>query len=101
IDTGLKFFDHMLEQIARHAGISLKLKAKGDLEVDDHHLIEDTALVLGEVLREALGDKCGTNRYGFLLPMDEALVEVALDLSGRSYFSFEGNFSKEKISHLA
>lgn len=100
IDTGLGFFDHMLEQIARHAGISLELKAFGDLEVDEHHLIEDTALVLGQVLREALGDKCGTNRYGFLLPMDEAIVEVALDLSGRPYFIFEGNFSRERVGDL-
>ena len=100
IDTGLNFFDHMLEQIARHAGISLELKAVGDLKVDEHHLIEDTAIVLGEVLRQALGDKCGTNRYGFLLPMDEAIVEVALDLSGRPYFIFDGEFSRERVGDL-
>lgn len=100
IDTGLSFFDHMLEQIARHAGISLELKAVGDLKVDEHHLIEDTAIVLGEVLRQALGDKCGTNRYGFLLPMDEAIVEVALDLSGRPYFIFDGEFSRERVGDL-
>lgn len=100
IDTGLSFFDHMLEQIARHAGISLEMKAVGDLEVDEHHLIEDTAIVLGEVLRQALGDQCGTNRYGFLLPMDEALVEVALDLSGRPYFIFDGEFSRERVGDL-
>ncbi|WP_028388692.1 bifunctional histidinol-phosphatase/imidazoleglycerol-phosphate dehydratase HisB [Legionella fairfieldensis] len=100
IDTGLAFFDHMLEQLARHAGISLELKAVGDLEVDEHHLIEDTAIVLGEVLRQALGDKCGANRYGFLLPMDEAIVEVALDLSGRPYFVFEGDFSRERVGDL-
>ncbi|MGQ3890795.1 bifunctional histidinol-phosphatase/imidazoleglycerol-phosphate dehydratase HisB [Legionella sp. CNM-4043-24] len=100
IDTGLGFFDHMLEQIARHAGISLELKAVGDLRVDEHHLIEDTALVLGDVLRRALGDKCGTNRYGFLLPMDEALAEVALDLSGRPYFMFDGEFSRERVGDL-
>lgn len=100
IDTGLNFFDHMLEQIARHGGISLELKAVGDLKVDEHHLIEDTAIVLGEVLRQALGDKYGTNRYGFLLPMDEAIVEVALDLSGRPYFIFEGEFSREQVGDL-
>lgn len=100
IETGLGFFDHMLEQIARHAGISLKLKAIGDLEVDEHHLIEDTAIVLGETLRQALGDKCGINRYGFLLPMDEAMVEVALDLSGRPYFVFDGTFSRERVGDL-
>lgn len=100
IDTGLSFFDHMLEQIARHASISLEVKAVGDLKIDEHHLIEDTALVLGEVLRQALGDQCGTNRYGFLLPMDEALVEVALDLSGRPYFTFDGEFSRERVGDL-
>lgn len=100
INTGLCFFDHMLEQIARHAGISLELKAVGDLKVDEHHLIEDTAIVLGGVLRQALGDKCGTNRYGFLLPMDEAIVEVALDLSGRPYFIFDGEFSRERVGDL-
>jgi imidazoleglycerol-phosphate dehydratase/histidinol-phosphatase len=100
INTGLSFFDHMLEQIARHAGISLKLKAVGDLNVDEHHLIEDTAIVLGEVLRQALGDKCGINRYGFLLPMDETIVEVALDLSGRPYFIFDGTFSRERVGDL-
>lgn len=100
IDTGLSFFDHMLEQIARHAGISLELKAIGDLKVDEHHLIEDTAIVLGKVFRKALGDQCGTNRYGFLLPMDEAIVEVALDLSGRPYFIFDGEFSRERVGDL-
>lgn len=100
INTGLGFFDHMLEQIARHAGISLELKAIGDLEVDEHHLIEDTAIVLGEALYQALGDKYGTNRYGFLLPMDEAIVEVALDLSGRPYFVFDGSFSREYVGNL-
>jgi len=100
VDTGLSFFDHMLEQIASHAGISLELKAVGDLKVDEHHLIEDTAIVLGEVLHQALGDKYGTNRYGFLLPMDETIVEVALDLSGRPYFIFDGEFSRERVGDL-
>lgn len=100
INTGLGFFDHMLEQLARHAGISLELNAVGDLVVDEHHLVEDTALVLGEVLSEALGDKRGINRYGFLLPMDEALADISLDLSGRPYFVFEGTFAKEKVGDL-
>lgn len=100
INTGLGFFDHMLEQFARHSKISLQLKAQGDLEVDEHHLIEDVAIVLGEALRQALGDKYGIKRYGFLLPMDETLVEVALDLSGRPYFAFEGTFSKEKVGEM-
>lgn len=100
INTGLKFFDHMLEQIACHSDISLELRAIGDLEIDEHHLIEDTAIVLGQVMRQALGDKSGSNRYGFLLPMDEALVEVALDLSGRPYFIFDGVFSREYVGDL-
>lgn len=100
INTGLGFFDHMLEQIARHAGISLELKAIADLEVDEHHLIEDTAIVLGKVLCQALGDKCGINRYGFVLPMDETVVEVVLDLSGRPYFIFDGAFSREYVGDL-
>lgn len=101
VDTGLGFFDHMLEQIANHAGISLKLKALGDLYIDEHHLVEDTAIVLGELLAQALGDKSGIQRYGFLLPMDESLVEVALDLSGRPYFQFEGSFSRERVGDLS
>jgi imidazoleglycerol-phosphate dehydratase/histidinol-phosphatase len=100
IKTGLSFFDHMLDQFARHAGIGLQLEAVGDLEIDEHHLIEDTALVLGKALRQALGDKSGISRYGFLLPMDEALAEIALDLSGRPYFIFEGNFSRERVGDL-
>lgn len=101
INTQLGFFDHMLEQLAKHAGISLRLKAAGDMHVDEHHMVEDSALVLGEAIRNALGDKCGINRYGFLLPMDEALATVAIDLSGRSYFVFEGRFSREKVGGLS
>ncbi|HSW70990.1 MAG TPA: bifunctional histidinol-phosphatase/imidazoleglycerol-phosphate dehydratase HisB [Gammaproteobacteria bacterium] len=100
IDTGIGFFDHMIEQLGRHSGISLKLKARGDLHVDDHHLIEDTGLVIGQALREALGDKIGIGRYGFLLPMDEAKTEVALDLSGRPYFVFEGTFSRDEVGSM-
>lgn len=101
INTQLGFFDHMLEQLAKHAGISLRLKAASDMHVDEHHMVEDSALVLGEAIRIALGDKCGINRYGFLLPMDEALATVAIDLSGRSYFVFEGRFSHEKVGELS
>lgn len=100
IKTGLNFFDHMLEQFARHAGISLQLNATGDLQVDEHHLIEDTALVLGQALQHALGDKRCINRYGFLLPMDEAQAEIALDLSGRPYFIFSGTFSRDRVGDL-
>ena len=97
INTGLGFFDHMLMQLAKHSGISLEIKAEGDLYIDEHHTVEDTALALGEALRLALADKYGINRYGFVLPMDESLASIAIDLSGRSYFVFEGKFSREKI----
>jgi imidazoleglycerol-phosphate dehydratase / histidinol-phosphatase len=100
VNTGIKFFDHMLEQLAKHAGFNLQLNVQGDLAVDEHHTVEDTAIALGEALRTALGDKWGINRYGFVLPMDEASAEVAIDLSGRSFFIFEGQFSRETVGEL-
>ncbi len=100
IVTGIGFFDHMLEQIAKHGGFSLELDCKGDLDIDEHHTVEDCALALGEALRNALGDKLGLARYGFVLPMDEAQVRVAIDLSGRAYGVFEGKFSREAVGGL-
>jgi imidazoleglycerol-phosphate dehydratase/histidinol-phosphatase len=100
IATGLGFFDHMLEQVAKHGGFALNLKCSGDLHIDEHHTIEDSALALGTALREALGDKRGIGRYGFLLAMDEAEAQVALDISGRPYFVWDGKFNRERVGEL-
>lgn len=108
IDTGLKFFDHMLEQIARHGLVDLNIRCNGDLEVDEHHTIEDVAIALGETISKALGDKKGLERYGFVLAMDEAQATVALDLSNRPYLVFDvpmkreyvGDFPTEMLEHF-
>lgn len=100
IDTGIGFFNHMLELFSKHSLIDLKIEAKGDLKVDEHHTIEDTGIVLGEALKKALGDKKGLQRYGFLLPMDESLAEVAIDLGGRPYLVWNVAFKREKIGDM-
>jgi imidazoleglycerol-phosphate dehydratase/histidinol-phosphatase len=100
ISTGLHFFDHMLDQVARHGQIDIKLKADGDLEVDEHHTIEDVAIVLGEVFAKALGSKLGIERYGFCLPMDDSLAQVAIDFGGRNWLVWEADFQREKIGEM-
>jgi imidazoleglycerol-phosphate dehydratase/histidinol-phosphatase len=100
VATGLGFYDHMLEQLGKHGGFVLKLRCEGDLRVDEHHTVEDSALALGQALREAVGDKRGIGRYGFTLPMDESLASAALDLSGRPCFVFRGCFARERVGEL-
>lgn len=100
IHTGLGFFDHMLDQLGRHSGADLKIKVKGDLHIDEHHTIEDTALALGEAYRKAIGDKKGIMRYGFLLPMDESLAQVAIDFGGRPWMIWEAEYKREKIGDM-
>ncbi|WP_370901405.1 bifunctional histidinol-phosphatase/imidazoleglycerol-phosphate dehydratase HisB [Chryseobacterium gossypii] len=100
ISTGLYFFDHMLEQIAKHGNLDLKIKVNGDLHVDEHHTIEDTGIVLGEAFLKALGKKKGIERYGFLLPMDDCLAQVAIDFGGRPWIVWKADFKREKIGDV-
>jgi len=100
IDTGIAFFDHMLDQIARHGQLDLNIQVKGDLEVDEHHTIEDTAIALGEVFNAALANKLGIERYGFCLPMDDCLAQVAIDFGGRNWLVWEADFKREMIGKM-
>lgn len=100
INTGLAFFDHMLDQIARHGQMDLEIQVNGDLEVDEHHTIEDTAIALGEIFNQALGNKLGIERYGFTLPMDDCLAQVAIDFGGRNWLVWEAEFKREKIGEM-
>ena len=100
IDTGLNFFNHMLEQIAKHGNLDLNLKAKGDLQIDEHHTIEDVALTLGEAFYSALGNKLGIERYGFCLPMDDCLAQVAIDFGGRNWIEWKADFKREKVGDV-
>ena len=100
VSTGLHFFDHMLDQIARHGSIDLEITAKGDLHIDEHHTIEDTGIALGEVFAAALGDKKGIERYGFCLPMDDCLAQAAIDFGGRNWIVWDAEFKREKIGEM-
>jgi imidazoleglycerol-phosphate dehydratase/histidinol-phosphatase len=100
IDTGIAFFDHMLDQLARHGAMDLEISVRGDLEVDEHHTIEDTAIALGEVFRKALGNKMGIERYGFCLPMDDCLAQVAIDFGGRNWLVWDADFKREMIGKM-
>ena len=100
LDSGIGFFDHMLEQLAKHGGFSLSVSCDGDLHIDEHHTVEDVAICIGGAMRQALGNKAGVGRYGFLLPMDESDAQVSIDLSGRANFRFEGAFGREAVGGL-
>ncbi|VAW25668.1 Histidinol-phosphatase / Imidazoleglycerol-phosphate dehydratase, partial [hydrothermal vent metagenome] len=100
ISTGIAFFDHMLDQIARHGNMDLTIQVKGDLEVDEHHTIEDTMIALGEVFAKALGNKIGIERYGFCLPMDDCLAQVSIDFGGRNWLVWDADFKREKIGEM-
>jgi imidazoleglycerol-phosphate dehydratase/histidinol-phosphatase len=100
VETGIGFLDHMIEQLGVHGGFAIDLRCSGDLHIDEHHTVEDSALALGQALRQALGERRGIGRYGFTLPMDESLAQAAIDLSGRAYFVFEGVFPREQIGTL-
>uniref|UniRef100_A0A7V3E5S2 Imidazoleglycerol-phosphate dehydratase n=1 Tax=Ignavibacterium album TaxID=591197 RepID=A0A7V3E5S2_9BACT len=97
IETGIGFFNHMLDQITRHANLDLTIIAKGDLHIDEHHTVEDTGIALGQAIREALGDKKGIQRYGFFIPMDESVALCTIDLGGRSYLNFNCKFNRDKV----
>jgi len=100
INTGIAFFDHMLDQIAKHGLLDLKIQVKGDLEVDEHHTIEDTGIALGEAIAKAMGDKLGVERYGFCLPMDDCLCQVALDFGGRNWIEWDAEFNREMVGKM-
>ena len=100
IDTGIAFFDHLLEQLAKHGQMDLEIKVKGDLHIDEHHTIEDTAIALGETLHASLGDKLGIERYGYALPMDDCLAQVAIDFGGRNWLVWEADFKREMIGQM-